>query len=854
MSDSGYSYGDDGGTVGLENDLPGSIEEPLGSQASEKPYIEHFRDAAKVYRCGQTFLDRFNMDPYAVHRKDNLYYPFMSRQDWELGSVLLCSSLSMAAMDEFLGLKLVKALPLSFRTTKELHGRSELLPSVPKWQYHIISTTHPTKKPLHLYWRDPLDCIESLFSHPLFANKIDLTPQRVYDTVECTARIYSKWVTGDTAWSMQSQLPDGATLLGIILSSDKTNITNMTGGRVAHPLLISLANIKMATRNKASSHAFLLTALLPIAEFLHPVKRMQSVLEARLVHQCLDIVLEPLKQATRIGQMMSDPLGNLRYSKTTLSQLSSINCDPLDVEGYFNACAAFRLSGVAQPFWRNRPLADPYLFLTPESLHHWHRECYDHNVKWCLAAVGEQELDFRFSILQPLMTFRRFNGGISNLKQVTGRAQCDMQRYIVALIADAAPHGVVIAICALMDFRYLSQATTINQEHFGSLLQWSADTTEHAHITLIKDPADSTNNINYDAQICRFLDRQEKCRNFQITTSIIAQSESESQLEASASSSRMMDDDSEHHDSDEGPLAYIDEAHLQTVSDDLWGPKRVVTNFFRKAEQVSLDIQGARPLRTFVVGATAIHLNFDPSIRHIPVDVIAEKLSLPDLQGALADYIQREGTTAQKFHLLGGQRRAPSDAPLPFDDLMVWFKVHVQQASYHTPSIIPPALTVNASPLSATWKHGHYDAAIFVVDDTRHEQWPTSGLKGHAVVEVHLIMQPLPPRGTSSSASWAAHFLMYVQRLDVMPQQHGKLLEHTMQMHVLKCAMRSAGTPFGDILPLDQLRSLAHIIPHFGHVADSCLTAENSAHFAQTFFLNKYIDKDFYYAISNSEP
>jgi hypothetical protein len=93
----------------------------------------------------------------------------------------------------------------------------------------------------------------------------------------------------------------------------------MTGGRVAHPLLISLANIKMATRNKASSHAFLLTALLPIAEFLHPVKRMQGVLEARLVHQCLDIVLEPLKQAAHIGRMMSDPLGNLRYCFTPLA-------------------------------------------------------------------------------------------------------------------------------------------------------------------------------------------------------------------------------------------------------------------------------------------------------------------------------------------------------------------------------------------------------------------------------------------------------------------------------------------------------------------------------------------------------
>lgn len=94
-------------------------------------------------------------------------------------------------------------LPLSFRTAKELRGLAELLPSVPKWQYRIISTTHPTKQPLHFYWRDPLDCIESLFSHPLFANEIDVTPQRVYETAERTVRIYSEWLTGDAAWSMQ---------------------------------------------------------------------------------------------------------------------------------------------------------------------------------------------------------------------------------------------------------------------------------------------------------------------------------------------------------------------------------------------------------------------------------------------------------------------------------------------------------------------------------------------------------------------------------------------------------------------------------------------------------------------------
>lgn len=44
---------------------------------------------------------------------------------------------------------------------------------------------------------------------------------------------------------IQSQLPEGATLLGTLVSSDKTTISAMTGNRVAHPLLISLTDIVM---------------------------------------------------------------------------------------------------------------------------------------------------------------------------------------------------------------------------------------------------------------------------------------------------------------------------------------------------------------------------------------------------------------------------------------------------------------------------------------------------------------------------------------------------------------------------------------------------------------------------------
>ena len=57
---------------------------------------------------------------------------------------------------------------------------------------------------------------------------------------------------------------------------------------------------------------------MPIAQFTHANPRIRSVLNARLFHQCLDIVLEPLKQAAHLGRMMSDPTGGVRYCFTHL--------------------------------------------------------------------------------------------------------------------------------------------------------------------------------------------------------------------------------------------------------------------------------------------------------------------------------------------------------------------------------------------------------------------------------------------------------------------------------------------------------------------------------------------------------
>ncbi|KZP29452.1 hypothetical protein FIBSPDRAFT_703254, partial [Athelia psychrophila] len=250
------------------------------------------------------------------------------------------------------------------------------------------------------------------------------------------------------------------TVIGTILSSDKTNISVMTGDRMAHPVLISLANISATLRTKSSHHAFILLALLPVPKFLEKRKKARSVMGDRLIHECLDFVLHPLKLAAQVGMMMADPLGQNRYCYTPLaaymvdtqeaimlatvagktSHLTMADYkkfgDPFphpprtasvmlgqrhlirqqvgiddDLEVYAKEAMKYCLSGVDQAFWRDWPGAEPSKFLTPEPLHHWHKAFWDHDAKWCILAVGADEIDFRFTLIPRRVGFRYFKEG-----------------------------------------------------------------------------------------------------------------------------------------------------------------------------------------------------------------------------------------------------------------------------------------------------------------------------------------------------------------------------------------------------------------------------------------------------------
>ncbi|KAL4072342.1 hypothetical protein V8B97DRAFT_2023518 [Scleroderma yunnanense] len=471
---------------------------------------------------------------------------------------------------------------------------------------------------------------------------------------------------------------------------------------------------------------------------------------------------------------MSDPVGNLQYCFTPLACMLTCVC------GNTSPITTVMYKEFGDPYC-HPPCTATLTLSQLTSIQCDPQEFWDHNICWCIQALGSAELDFQFSIILPITGFPHFSNGIMKLKQFWYFSQAPtitsiMHDKIKCALQEFHDHKHAIIegglhcgqqTNAILEHWHipkleLMQSVAPSIKHISSLLQWSADTTEHAHIKVIKDPASATNNHNYESQICRYLDHLEKCQCFDTAVSLhkfahpVPQQTIESGL---------------HNDSDA-------ESTQEDIADN---PNPTL------------------PFLTFIAGLTAIHLNSSPSLCHIPINHVAQIFNLPDLHGALSDYLNHK------------------DVHLPFKDLHVWFQVCLQQKSYHDPSSVSLTFSVHTHPPNNKWNHGCYDAAILNVD--QEAEWSLSSLWGHAVIHVHPIMHPVSPRGTVNP--FTNCFLMYVQQFNIVPQANGSVVE-----------------------------SYAHIVPHFDHTADNWLTTSNSIHFLQSFFLNKYFDKDFFYAIS----
>ena len=116
---------------------------------------------------------------------------------------------------------------------------------------------------------------------------------------------------------------------------------------------------------------------------------------------------------------------------------------------------------------------------------------------------------------------------------------------------------------------------------------------------------------------------------------------------------------------------------------------------------------------------------------------------------------------------------------------------------------------------------------------------------GHSIVQLQMIFRPLQ----------SDCYLAYVHRFNIVPQQGTPSNFHPgTGMHLLRCTVRSGGSRIGDVIPIMQIRSPAHLIPNFGKEAYPWLTRENSYNVLSDFWLNKYWSKELYFTLSSYPP
>lgn len=134
-------------------------------------------------------------------------------------------------------------------------------------------------------------------------------------------------------------------------------------------------------------------------------------------------------------------------------------------------------------------------------------------------------------------------------------------------------------------------------------------------------------------------------------------------------------------------------------------------------------------------------------------------------------------------------------------------------------------------------------------------------LVGHTIADICVIFRIIPS-SHRYSGEIGRHvydqFLAYIQCYDIVKQPnphntslvHGIYPEPNTGLYLLKKSTWANGKWLGDIVPLDQIRAVVDVTPRFGAKANHRLTCLSSLAYSTEFWLNKYFDKELFFALS----
>lgn len=210
-------------------------------------------------------------------------------------------------------------LGVSFKNSKEMLGAVDQIPErCGRWFTKRLSFKDSPLEVFTVHHRNPIEAIRGLWGDPAFAKHLVYKPAKLFRNADARTRdrIYNEMWTGSLwngiqvglsesiIWpliltSFQDLVPIGATLAPVIIASDKTQLTQFTGGKAAYPVYLTIGNIPKAIRRKPSSRACVLIAYLSVDKMAKR-GRSKKTLQLRnyeLFHRSMAEILAPLKAA-----------------------------------------------------------------------------------------------------------------------------------------------------------------------------------------------------------------------------------------------------------------------------------------------------------------------------------------------------------------------------------------------------------------------------------------------------------------------------------------------------------------------------------------------------------------------------
>ncbi|KAJ7881533.1 hypothetical protein B0H14DRAFT_3082561 [Mycena olivaceomarginata] len=702
--------------------------------------------------------------------RENPYAPFKSKVDWEIAK--------WAQTARFAN-PWISPTGLSVQLNKIIDDK---LPSRPKFTRSEVVVNGEV---FLLYSRDILECVRALWGETDFAPYLFVVPEKHYIDKGKTIRMYHNMHTGKWWWSTQEAVEKdnpGATIIPIIISSDKTQLT-VFGNKTAYPVYMTIGNIPQEIRRKPPVAEAGKTGI-PITSG-DGVTRRGHPIYATFVG---DYPEQVLVTAVKTGECPT--------CEPSLTALDALDEGPTI---YAQACADAGIKPIYHPFWEGLPYTNIYRAISPDILHQLYQGVIKHLIAWVTACSGEAEVD-----------------------ALTGKEHDQISRFLLSLVIDIQlPDGhssskLVGAVRALLDFVYLAQYPMHTSEtlahldnalqrfhdtksifvdlgvrdefnlpklhscrhytpyikSFGTTDNYNTEYTERLHIDLAKEAYRSTNFKDEFPQMTLWLERKEKI--------------------------------------------YRHENYIQWRLDGCPSPPVI--------DDIYPGIVFERQLK----------MTKHPTLKSVRMSRLVTDYGATLFRDALARYV---------VHLNNPDLSPLQDLSFAFNSVPVYHRIKfTTQDPYSAPggpdSVVD---SIHVQPCK-TLKNGEDLPARFDTALVNGGNGQITGVAGYRVVQVHVIfsLQARHIRSLFSRRITPPKYLAYVEWFSPFKDPEADHLMYKVNRSMKDGYRRSS------IIPVVNIRRSVHLLPKFGPVAPADWKSSNVLDKCSHFFVNSLTDRHIY--------